>query len=187
VTANSNLLANIPGQFVGTLTGSNAGNIENVHVTGNSTINGLNLSGVIAGGLVGQNGTLGPGSTAGHISNSSADVAVTLGSGCGLNCNGGFNIAGGLVGSNVANSTITGSSASGDIVVGSNAAAGGLVGQNGVFIPNGNTTTVSPGSISDSSASGNVSSAGINVTLGGFAGVNTKGSTITNSQASGDV
>src|SRR5262249_45897527 len=142
VTANPNLLPSIPGQFVGTLTGSNAGNIENVHVTGNSTINGLNLTGVIAGGLVGQNGTLGPNSTAGHISNSSADVAVTLGSGCGLNCsNGGMNVAGGLVGSNVANSTITGSSASGDIVVGSNAAAGGLVGQNGVFF---NGTSVSP-------------------------------------------
>src|SRR5262249_51560660 len=65
VTANPNLLASIPGQFVGTLTGSNAGTIDNVHVTGNSSINAApNLKGVISGGLVGQNGTLGPGSTA---------------------------------------------------------------------------------------------------------------------------
>jgi len=188
VTANQNLSNAFPGQFVGTLAGSNAGTIDNVHVTGNSSINGLAAQGLISGGLVGQNGTLGPGSSAGHISNSSADVAVTLGSGCGFNCSSrSLNIAGGLVGSNTANSTITGSSASGDVIVGSNAIAGGLVGQNGVFIPNGNTQTVSPGTISDSSASGNVSSTGINVSLGGFAGNNSPGSVITNGQASGDV
>ena len=79
VTANPNI--DLPGQFVGTLAGENAGTIRNVRASGQ--IDGLDLEGVIAGGLVGQNGIFGPEQGAGTISRSRAAVNVTLGSGCG--------------------------------------------------------------------------------------------------------
>src|SRR5215813_13949161 len=148
-----------PGQFVGALAGSNAGTITNVLVL-SGTVSGLplgdgepmNLAGVIAGGLVGQNGVFGQSSGAGTIKDSSANVTVTVGSGTGggflCDCVTKFNIAGGLVGSNVAGSTSTGSQASGDVTGGSLSFVGGLVGQN------------QSATISKSSASGSVASTG---------------------------
>ena len=119
-------------QKIGTLAAENdGGTIDNVHATG--TINGLtvgpNISGLSAGGLVGQNGFFNGTTFTGTIQNSSAAVNVTLGNalGCTINsCS--TNFAGGLVGDNPG--TITGSSASGTIVVGANSQAGGLVGVN---------------------------------------------------------
>ena len=66
------------------------------------------MVGIIAGGLVGQHGILGPTNHAGRIEHSSASVAVAVGSGTPTNVNGSctgncmFNAAGGLVGANVA-------------------------------------------------------------------------------------
>jgi len=103
----------------------------------------ISLSGVIAGGLVGQNGVFGPNASPGTISNSSANVTVTVGEGysqCGDNgCSSQFNIAGGLVGSNSAiptvampdGSTITNSQAFGAVTGRAFTLVGGLVGQNG--------------------------------------------------------
>ena len=71
------------------LAGQNAGTISNVNVTNSGTVNRdaapVNLTGVIAGGLVGQNGMCGPSNqqSAGSISNSSATgVTVSVGNGC---------------------------------------------------------------------------------------------------------
>src|SRR5262249_61813018 len=55
----ANFKAGGPGQFVGVLAGQNAGTISNVNVS-NSTVDGGNLTGVIAGGMVGQNGMFRP-------------------------------------------------------------------------------------------------------------------------------
>jgi filamentous hemagglutinin family protein len=119
-------------QFVGILAGQNTGAISNVLVTG--AVNGGSLSGVIAGGLVGQNGAFSNNSqtaTPGTITQSFANVNVTVGDGCqGLNCIGGQVSAGGLVGSNVPGSTITHSQAIGTVAGGAFAYVGGLVGQN---------------------------------------------------------
>src|SRR5262245_51199009 len=106
VSANPNVTG--PGQFIGAPAGQNAGTISNVQVT-NSTVNGLNMAGVIAGGLVGQNGMFGPDNQqlAGSISNSSATgVTVTVGDGCIGDCSGGLQSAGGLGGSTVAGRAI---------------------------------------------------------------------------------
>ena len=87
-----------PGQFVGVLAGSNAGSISNVTITNSALLKAnASQSGVIAGGLVGQNGIFGPGGAFGTISNATAQVNVTLGNSSGLNT---LNTAGGLVGSN---------------------------------------------------------------------------------------
>src|SRR5262249_7502913 len=151
-----------------TLAGSNAGTIIHVNAA-DGTVNGGNLQGVIAGGLVGQNGILFSNNTseasvrplgavasvssAGTIQNSTAiGVAVTVGNGCSGDCSSGINVAGGLVGSNVANSTISNSYAGGPVTGGSNSYLGGLVGQNGSLL--------SPGMISNSYASANVTSFG---------------------------
>ena len=172
VTADPNTSG--PGQFVGVLAGANAGTISNVSVSG--TLTSGNQSGVIAGGLVGQNGIFGPGAAFGTITNASAAVNITLGNAVGLNQ---LNAAGGLVGSNPG--TIASSSASGNITVGENGVAGGLVAQNGSFGSGGT------GSIDLSSASGNVSSAGINVGLGGLVGFNSATGVIQDSFATGNV
>jgi len=189
VSANPNVTG--PGQFVGVLAGQNAGTIGNVNVT-NSTVSGLpldgnnlpiNLAGVIAGGLVGQNGMFGPSNqqSAGSISNSSATgVTVTVGDGCIGDCSGGFNIAGGLVGSNVAGSTITGSHATGTVTAGGASFVGGLVGQNGIL-------DFGTASISGSHANVAVNITGEFSAAGGLVGSNAPGSTITNSQAFGTV
>src|SRR5262249_35537845 len=55
VSANPGLGSGNFSQFVGTLAGSNAGTISNVSASG--TVNGAAVVGVVAGGLVGQNGT----------------------------------------------------------------------------------------------------------------------------------
>ncbi len=197
VTANPNVEG--PGQFIGVLAGSNAGTIDNVHVT-NSTVNGIpldgnslpiNLAGVIAGGLVGQNGMFGPydEQAAGTISNSSVtSVTVTVGDGCIGDCSGGLNIAGGLVGSNAAGSGITGSHATGTVTGGEASFVGGLVGQNGVTIPQYEGDPVaSIGTINSSYANVAVTITGAFSAAGGLVGSNAPESTITNSQAFGTV
>jgi hypothetical protein len=188
VSANPNVSG--PGQFVGVLAGQNAGTISNVNVT-NSAVNGLNMPGVIAGGLVGQNGMFGANSQqlAGSISNSSATgMNVTVGDGCISDCSGGFNIAGGLVGSNVAGSSITGSYASGTVSGGAASFVGGLVGQNGVTVPRIEDHPLdSIGTITSSYANVAVTITGAFSAAGGLVGSNARGSTITNSQAFGAV
>ena len=109
---------------------------------------------------------------------------VTLGSGCGSgDCDGGWNVAGGLVGTNPG--TILNSKASGTVVVGSNAFAGGLVGSNQNWDSSNNP--ISGARIINSFASGSVSSAGMNVALGGLVGNNAPLSRITGSGATGAV
>ena len=186
ITANPN--AGLPGQFIGALAGQNAGLINNVTVTGviNGQPDGASVAGIIAGGLVGQNGlfggeTFGPGTIIG----SHANVVVTLGDGTwctGATCNGGFNYAGGLVGINPG--IIANSGATGAVTVGANSTAGGLVGSNGNF---GGPDSIITGTIDNSFATGAVFSAGLNVSLGGLVGQNGPQSTITNSYATGDV
>ena len=116
VTANPNV--GLPGQFVGTVAGQNAGTITNVSVT-SGKVAGLSLAGVIAGGLVGQNGVFlnyNQTETPGTITQSFANVNVTVGDSVncqGNDCNGGQNSAGGLVGSNTPNSIIENSVATG--------------------------------------------------------------------------
>jgi subtilase family protein len=186
ITANPNV--GLPGQFVGTLTGQNFGLISNVTASG--TINGLDIAGVTAGGLVGQNGSLGSDDKQfARITRSHADVSVTLGDGiqCLIDCNGGFNNAGGLVGFNVA--TIDHSSASGTIVVGANTFAGGLVGtnQNANFDSEAPPTALYGPHIIDSWASGNVSSSAGGIALGGLVGYNAPLAVVWNSRATGNV
>ncbi len=180
VKANPNVTG--PGQFVGVIAGQNAGTITNVNVS-NSTVNGLNLGGVIAGGLVGQNGMFGPNNKqiAGSISNSSATgIAVTVGDGCDADCAGGINVAGGLVGSNAAGSTIVNSRASGTVTGGGVSFVGGLAGQNG-------NLGLDTASITGSYADVAVSISGPFSAAGGLVGLNATGSTIINSQAVGNV
>ena len=69
------------------------------------------------------------------------------------------------------------------MVAGSNAFAGGLAGQNG----NTGQPGFGLGWIDLSSASGNVSSAGTNIAIGGLVGANVAGGLITDSSATGDV
>ncbi len=179
VSANPGFDSSVFSQWVGIVAGSNAGTITGVSASG--TVNGLAIVGVQAGGLVGQNGTLGPGGHAGLITQSSADVAVTVGNGSACNpgpCH--FNAAGGLVGSNVGGSTISNSLATGNVIAGNSAWAGGLVGQNGF-------STGAFGIIQNSYASGNVSAVAPNGAAGGLVGYNSNGSTITDSQAFGNV
>ena len=157
-------------QNLGLLVGTNnaTGVISHVTASGGS-VNGWNFTGIIAGGLVGQN--------RGTISNSSSAANVTVGNATSLF---GINIAGGLVGSNLG--TITLSSASGNVSGGNNSSLGGLAGQNGLFGMGGGT-----GTITSSSASGNVSSAGVNVSLGGLVGFNTSSGEVSQVSASGNV
>ena len=179
VSANPGFDSSVFSQWVGILAGSNAGTIANVNASG--TVNGLNLVGVVAGGLVGQNGTLGPGAHPGTITMSSANVTVTVGDGgaCPASCN--FNAAGGLVGANVGNSTISNSHATGDVTGGSSVFIGGLAGYNGFSVP-ANAT----GTIINSYATGNVTLTGFGA-AGGLVGSNGPGSVITDSQALGSV
>jgi filamentous hemagglutinin family protein len=178
ITANPNSTATT--QYVGTLVGQNFGLIKHVSATG--TIDGGNLAGVAAGGLVGQNGVkviqnlgldhpnnnLGPTAIPGVIKHSSANVAVTIGSGsfCDGPCNApGWNYAGGLVGINAG--VISHSSASGNVTSGSQSFAGGLVGENANF----SGATFTP-LIKGSFATGDVTSSGVNISLGGLVGAN---------------
>jgi hypothetical protein len=206
VTANRSVKG---GQFVGTLAGQNAGLISNVLVTNGSPVDTV-LSGIIAGGLVGQNGIFNDGGVRrGTILASSAAVNVTVGDGA---SGGQANYAGGLVGVNPG--IINGSSASGIISSGSNGFAGGLVGANfdtGTIANSSSSSTVSgttgadadfgsgvgglvgfnQGSISGSFATGPVSGTTPNVDqqyaiiIGGLVGLNN--GQITNSYSSSTV
>src|SRR5262245_57765111 len=178
---NVSVNASVNSQLVGTLAGTNAGTISNVSATGIVQVG----SGSMAGGLVGQN--------LGSISNSFASVdvgspsvanlqagglvgnnsgAILLSVATGSVQAGDGSIAGGLVASNSASGTITSSQASGNVTVGAASVGGGLVGANA-------------GTITDSTASGAVTSTGANSTVGALVGTNT--GTITNSTGSGVV
>ena len=161
----TDLIINRPNEnYVGLFGYTNGSGIRNVHLQ-DGVVNGKQY----AGGLVGY-------SSNGTISNSSAssDVIVRTGSGSAF--------AGGLVGYSSSNVTISNSSASGDVLMSSTstsasttttASAGGLVGEN-------------QGVISNSFASGNITSdAKNNADAGGLVGWNNNG-TISNSYASGD-
>jgi mucin-19 len=165
-----------PGQFVGVLAGENAGTVTNVSVAGTIT-NGTAQNGVLAGGLIGQNGIFGTGAGIGTITNSHAAVTVTVGSATASST---LNNAGGLVGSNPG--TITDSSASGTITGGSFSFIGGLVGRND------SSSTIA--TITSSSATGAVTTTATDAfgtATGGLVGFNSANSTITGSQASGNV
>jgi filamentous hemagglutinin family protein len=178
---NVSVNSSVNSQLVGTLAGTNAGTISNISATGIVQVG----SGSTAGGLVGQN--------LGSISNSSASVDVGSPNVANLEAGGlvGNNsatilssvalgnvqagdagIAGGLVASNSVSGAIAGSQASGNVTVGAASVAGGLVGANA-------------GTITDSTASGAVTSTGANSTVGALVGTNT--GTITNSTGSGVV
>jgi hypothetical protein len=131
------------------------------------TVNG-GSPGVGAGGLVAQN--------KGLIENSSSAADVNVAN---SNSAGSLSVAGGLVATNLG--MITGSSATGNVSGGAFSVLGGLVGQNGLF-------NFGSGSIVSSFATGNVNGGtGINASLGGLAGFNSPGSTITASHATGSV
>jgi filamentous hemagglutinin family protein len=171
--ANANVSANPnaapPGQFVGTLAGQNSGTIQNVTVTTSSVDGTPGGSGVIAGGLVGQN------NSGGTIANGHASVVVTVGDGT-SGPGGGWNYAGGLVDFNYG--TINGSSAGTGLTLvfgGNNSFVGGLVGQNNGAISNSNANVIAFGE----------SGTGNSTAVGGFVGANT--GTISNSFASGPV
>src|SRR5262249_50674718 len=178
---NVSVNSSVNSQLVGTLAGTNAGTVSNVSATGIVQVAG----GSTAGGLVGQN--------LGSASNSFASVAVGSPSVANLQAGGlvGNNsgtilssvalgnvqagdasVAGGLVASNSVSGAITGSQAGGNVTVGAASVGGGLVGANA-------------GTITDSTASGAVTSTGANSTVGALVGTNT--GTITNSTGSGVV
>jgi len=147
---------------VGGLVGLNYGSIKNdvafVTVTGGS---GSDLGEANVGGLVGENngGSITDGFAYGNVSG------------------GTYSEVGGLVGYNYApygGGTITGSFAYGNVAGGAYSYVGGLVGWNSL------------GSISNSSATGNVKDTGDDATLGGLVGVNNSG-TIDSSFAKGKV
>ncbi|MEJ0078380.1 MAG: GLUG motif-containing protein [Alphaproteobacteria bacterium] len=146
-----------PSQFVGVLAGQNSGHIDNVHVINAtpavSTVDAGIFSGVITGGLVGQN------QSGGQITNSSSAAHVMAGNG--TTGPSGGNTGGGLVGFN--QGQVTGSNASGTVEGGVNAFIGGLAGRNDL------------GTISNSSASGNVTTTAANAfgtATGGLVGFN---------------
>jgi len=149
--------------FAGGLVGTNDGSITSSWANGSVTA-GANAE---AGGLVGSN------AIGASISNSWASGGVTADAGTGF-----FSFAGGLVGFN--DGSVASSWATGNVSVGAGSFAGGLVGFNGDFVATAAT-------ISNSFATGNVSSSGLNVSLGGLVGFNATGATITNSRASGNV
>jgi filamentous hemagglutinin family protein len=102
----------------------------------------------------------------------------------GTNSGTGFQEVGALAGSNsglVDNVTARGTVNGGTVSAGGS--VGGLVGQNGIT----NGSTVTGGTIENSSAAVNVSSAGVNVELGGLVGYNAPSAMITSSYATGNV
>src|SRR5262249_41877159 len=178
---NVSVNSSVNSQLVGTLAGTNEGTISNVSATGIVQVG----SGSTAGGLVGQNLS--------SISNSFASVDVggpnvanlqaggLVGNNSGTILSsvalgtvqaGDASTAGGLVASNSVSGVITGSQASGNVTVGAASVGGGLVGANA-------------GTITNSTASGAVTSTGANSTVGALVGTNT--GTITNSTGSGVV
>jgi filamentous hemagglutinin family protein len=192
-----------PGQFVGTLAGQNFGTIRNVTVT-QGRINGVpdsewgNISGLIAGGLVGQNGSPIQEGPAPLIANSRAEVNVVVGNGTSGTEIGGWNYAGGFVGRNYG--AITGSTAGNNlppgpvistnnlpsqhqntVVGGFNSFVGGFVGQNDGTINNSVARTAAGGVTGSAYSEGEPSSTAV----GGFVGANS--GNIANSTAKGPV
>jgi filamentous hemagglutinin family protein len=189
--ANVNITGTGSSAILGVVAGENRGTISNVHILSGSVSSG-SQTGVIAGGLVGQN--------SGVIADSSTAATVSVG--------GAFSTVGGLVGQNVFNlslGSITSSFASGSVTVGDSSVAGGLAGtSNGTIVASSATGAVTgggnsvlggfigtlsfqngPGEITNSSAQGAVTSTGPNSVVGGFVGL-TSG-TISSSTASGPV
>ncbi len=201
VTANPMIM--VP-QWVGTLAGTNAGTISNVSVAGQ--INGTGAPAVvIAGGLVGANEMQSP-SLAGSIAQSSANVAVTVGDGDTAGGLVGFNLAGstitdsyaqgnviagnfgrsgGLAGHNATGSTITNSYAQGSITAGNTGSAGGLAGENLGTIVGTIVPALNQACGAGQTCATGVISVGANGTAGGLVAVN--GGTITNAFATGAV
>src|SRR6266540_4638062 len=169
----------------GGLVGSNSGTITNAFATGDVTgaagtsgfttlgglaaVNSSSISNSFASGDVGSPNVANL-QAGGLVGNNSATILSSVALG---NVQAGdASIAGGLVASNSISGAITGSQASGNVTVGAASVAGGLVG-------------TSAGAITDSTASGAVSSTGSNSTIGGLVGAST--GTITASAASGAV
>jgi hypothetical protein len=188
ISGNAGYYAVYAGGLVGSFGGTVGGNsIVNSYAFGNTSVTGsvaVGSSGYLsvqAGGLVGV--------SYGAITNSHAIGTVTstaAATGCQTGA-GNFcqsTQAGGLVGGNFGGS-IANTYAIGAVTVGPYATAGGLVGRNASISGQDVSTVV--GSITNSYAVGNVSSAGVNVALGGLVGQNDPLSTITNSQAYGAV
>ncbi len=160
--ANINITGIGSSAILGLVAGENRGTISNVHILSGSVSSG-SQTGVIAGGLVGQN--------KGVIASSSSAATVSVGD---SNSTTASNTAGGLVATNLG--TITDSSASGNVSGGAFSTVGGLVGQN-VF-------NLGAGSITSSFASGSVT-VGDSSVAGGLAG--TSNGTIVASSAIGAV
>jgi filamentous hemagglutinin family protein len=159
--ASGDITTSAQGDSVGGLLGTNYGMLSNVFATGDVTIVGAATSfSVKAGGLVGQNYN-------GSISNAYATGDVTV-----VGTTGYYSSIGGLVGSNT-DGSISNVFATGD-VSGSVASAGGLVGSN-------------TGSITNASASGDVSSTFIGATIGGLVGSNSQHGSVINGTATGNV
>jgi filamentous hemagglutinin family protein len=169
----------------GGLVGSNSGTITNAFATGDVTgaagtsgfttlgglaaVNSSSISNSFASGDVGSPNVANL-QAGGLVGNNSATILSSAALG---NVQAGdASIAGGLVASNSISGAITGSQASGNVTVAAASVAGGLVG-------------TSAGAITDSTASGAVSSTGSNSTIGGLVGAST--GTITASAASGAV
>jgi filamentous hemagglutinin family protein len=194
-------------QFIGILAGQNEGSISNVRVTdlinnspvATSTVNGAPggnaLSGIIAGGLVGQN------QMKGTIQLSSATTNVTVGNAASSDRE---NNVGGLIGYNYG--AVLSSSASGSVTGGENSNAGGLAGRSdgsitssfaigdvtgGVFT--GGLVGRNAGAITDSYATGAVSSGNsapedqVYGGYGGLVGLNDTSGTILRSYATGAI
>ena len=123
---------------------------------------------------VGLFGTIGPTGVVRNLNLANVDVSANPGVS--------FQAVGTLAGTN--QGTISNVTASGEVDGGtvSGAILGGLVGANGTFDFGGHS-----GLITGSKADVTVSSAGVNVALGGLAGVNSPGSAIIGSFAIGDV
>ena len=139
------------------------------------------MVGVIAGGLVGQHGILANDielpNIAGSITNSSANVTVTVGNGdasCPGSCM--FNAAGGLVGVNVGGSSIANSHATGNVSGGARH-LGRRPRRPERFLH----STGAFGTITNSCATGNVTRDRRHSAAGGLVGSNAPGSTITGS------
>ena len=152
-------------QFVGILAGTNNGLITNVNTT-NSSVNSVTVQdNVIAGGLVGKNGSV---NGLGTITLSDVATSVTVG-----NANGGSsaNAAGGIAGSNAG--TITLSKASGSIFGGSYSNLGGLVGTNQSTATV--ASSVASGQVTLSDLTGSNAGGAVGLNLGSLSAISASG------------
>ncbi|MGB9369089.1 MAG: filamentous hemagglutinin N-terminal domain-containing protein, partial [Xanthobacteraceae bacterium] len=173
VTANPNVTG--PGQFIGILAGSNGGTVSNVTVDG-TVSHGTAQNGVVAGGLIGQNGIFGPSSSMGTITLSNANVTVSVGS---ATSGSSGNSAGGLVGSNPG--TIATSFATGDVSGGANSFIGGLAGRNdpGATI----TGSGAAGNVTNTNAAGSGAGGFVGFNFGTISGINVATGNVTGATA----